>query len=71
MNTDAERAEHEMFVEYGVSVKSRRRALGLTQAELARRLGTSVSSLSKMECGRSHPNPPFKLVIENELSRDV
>jgi len=45
-------------VELGLKVAKARRAVGLTQAELAVRIGTKQSSISKIESGRVVPTLP-------------
>src|SRR5436309_1080964 len=45
-------------VELGLRVAAVRRAAGLTQADLAARIGTKQSSISKIESGRVTPTLP-------------
>lgn len=45
----------EVRVEPGTLIRSRRLAHGLTQAQLARRVGTTQSAISRLESGREMP----------------
>src|SRR6266516_2466172 len=45
-------------LELGLRLATARRAAGLTQAELAARIGTKQSSISKIESGRVTPTLP-------------
>lgn len=42
----------------GQRIKTARETAGLTQAVLAERLGTSVASVSQLECDRYEPSLP-------------
>lgn len=44
----------QLYEAFGEAVATRRRALGLTQVELARRVGMSRASLANIECGRQN-----------------
>jgi transcriptional regulator with XRE-family HTH domain len=46
-------------VALGIEVARRRKAAGLTQAELARAMGTTQSAISKIESGRTLPTLPL------------
>lgn len=48
-------------------MRSTRRALGLTQLALARRVGCSESQITKIETGRATPAPEVKEAIAREL----
>lgn len=53
------RAEHERFAPYEELARiviMRRAALGLTQAELAARMGTTASAISRIESGQHATN---------------
>ncbi len=57
---------------FGEWVKRRRKALDLTQGELANRAGCSVSALRKIELGerRGISNPPGRAGIQVTRSQD-
>jgi transcriptional regulator with XRE-family HTH domain len=46
-------------VTLGIEVARRRKEAGLTQAELARTMGTTQSAISKIESGRTIPTIPL------------
>ncbi|WP_414815598.1 helix-turn-helix domain-containing protein [Rhizobium sp. IY2] len=53
----------------GRGIKRLRDSKGWTQAELARKLGTSQSTVSKIIAGTSFPRPALKARIEVELKK--
>lgn len=52
---------------FAQELKQRRKALGLSQAELARRLGLTQQAIGKWENGKSSPDPATLTRIANEL----
>lgn len=54
-------------VTFGEWLKSRRKALDLTQAELAQRAGCSVSALRKIESGERRPSKQLARLIASSL----
>ena len=50
-----------------MDVKAIRIKLGLTQEELARRLGVSWSTVARWEAGQGKPSPLAQQAIENLL----
>lgn len=46
--------ESNLYKAFGDAVAKRRNSLGLTQVELARRIGMSRASLANIECGRQN-----------------
>lgn len=59
--TELTRRVYELKLAVAVAVRSRRRQLGVSQAELARRLNTSQSRISKLEACRGHTTVDFAL----------
>jgi transcriptional regulator with XRE-family HTH domain len=69
-------------VEWGTLLAARRREAGLTQAGLARRMGTAQSAISRIEAGRALPSigflerfagatgQPLTVVFGTERTRD-
>ena len=47
------------FISFGAWVKARRKALRLTQDELARQLGVAFGTLRKLESDERRPSPPI------------
>jgi ribosome-binding protein aMBF1 (putative translation factor) len=54
--------------ESGRAMREARRQLGWTQFDLARRLGTSESQITKIETGRTTPEKWLKEAIARELN---
>lgn len=52
---------------FGNNIKSSREARGLTQEDLAERLGVSVNSISRYECGRMLPRLDTAVLLAHEL----
>lgn len=52
---DTERTEEAVVLRVGRNIKERRSALGLTQAQLAERLGVDTETLSRFERGKHSP----------------
>jgi transcriptional regulator with XRE-family HTH domain len=52
----------EVLRELGDAIRDRRRAAGLTQGDLAERLGLSIAYVSLIE--RGGRNPPYTTVVE-------
>jgi len=48
-------------------MRSARRALGLTQLELARRVRCTESMIARIETGRAVPTPEIKAAIASEV----
>lgn len=55
----------------GVLVKRRRKQLGLSQSELARRIAITRSALYSIEAGRSNPNTALFIKISQALGKTV
>src|SRR5919109_2413591 len=55
----------------GRMVEERRRAAGLTQAELARRIGTTQPAISKIESGRTLPGLELLDRVARALGRPI
>ena len=51
----------------GEKIKMHRKALGLTQTELGRKLGVQVNAVSKWECGRVEAIPTSKIKTLAEI----
>ena len=51
----------------GEKIKMHRKALGLTQTELGRKLGVQVNAVSKWECGRVEAIPTSKIKALAEI----
>ena len=47
----------------GEKIKMHRKALGLTQTELGRKLGVQVNAVSKWECGKTFNKLQWKAII--------
>jgi transcriptional regulator with XRE-family HTH domain len=58
---------------YGRAIAQRRADTGVTQGEMARRLGVGQNMLSRLETGaaREVPNPEFLAAVERELGLPV
>lgn len=56
---------------FGSLVRDRRTALGVTQAELAERLGIRQPAVSAWERGTAYPSPELYLPLARELDTDV
>ena len=58
---------------YGRALAKRRTDLGMTQGEMARRLGVAQNTLSRIETGvtRETPNPDFLNGVERELGLTI
>ena len=52
----------------GAYIRSRRLALGLSQAQLAARAGVSVAEISRLEAGQRRPNFETGIRIAQALS---
>ena len=55
----------------GSFIAKRRKLKGLTQSQLAERLGVTDRAISKWECGRSMPDSSIMLDLCNELEISV
>lgn len=64
--TDEETAIIEIHMELGDALRDRRTAAGLTQAQLARRIGSSQSRVAKME--RGSPSVSLDLLFRGLLA---
>jgi ribosome-binding protein aMBF1 (putative translation factor) len=64
------RAEYEAL-EPAYQVARLRIARGLTQAELARRVGTKQPSIARLESGRSTPRLPFLKQVAEALDAEL
>ena len=59
------------MISIGANIKSRRRALGLTQAELAKQLGLTQANVSRIEANVKGPSADLLLSIAEVLECDV
>ncbi len=55
--------------EFGLRVKARRKALGLTQTDIFKRTGIGVGYLSSIERGRA--NPTLDMMVKLSAALDV
>ena len=62
---------HQIDLQIGNKIKSKRRKLGITQASLSKRLSISPSYLNLMESGKRKINVDLLLKMANELNVDV
>ena len=62
---------NQINLEIGNKIKSKRRKLGITQADLSRKLSISPSYLNLMESGKRKINVDLLLKIANELNVNV
>ncbi len=58
-------------VALGIEVARRRKQAGLTQAELARAMGTTQSAISKIESGRTLPTIPLLERLAEATGRPI
>jgi transcriptional regulator with XRE-family HTH domain len=68
MNEMAKSEEHALFCE---SVRSRRRELGLTQLDVAERLGISQPAYSEIESGKVEPGLRQMFRVASALETSV
>ena len=59
------------LIKIGKYIAGKRKALGLTQKELAEKLGMSDKSVSKWECGLSVPDSSMLVSLAEELDASV
>lgn len=59
------------FVTIGGKIRSRRKALGITQESIAGILDVNASHISNIECGRAHPSLSALVKIANILQCSV
>ncbi len=59
------------FVTIGSKIRSRRKALGITQEYIAGILDVNASHISNIECGRAHPSLTALVRIANILQCSV
>lgn len=54
---------------FGANVKKARKIKGLSQEQLAESVGIGISTLSKIECGKSYPNVETieKIILKLEI----
>ena len=52
----------------GLAMREARRRLGLTQLDLAQRVGCTESLVTKIETGRANPEQSLKEAIARELN---
>lgn len=57
--------------EVGERMRRARKAAGFTQVEAARRVGTAVSQLARVECGREHADETLLVSLANVLAVGV
>lgn len=64
--------EHINYVDIGKRIQKRRKAIGMTQEELADKAGLDTSTISKFETGRTKISLPSLVEIANilEMSAD-
>jgi len=48
-------SDHDMLIAIGLAIRTRRKALNISQAELAYKIGMEVPNLSVIENGKSNP----------------
>ncbi len=65
------RAVAEMARLAGSLIRRRRQSLGLTQEELAKRVGVAQGTINKWETGLRLPRDYWRLRLAEELERDV
>lgn len=56
---------------WGLNIQIARRRQGLSQRQLAEKLGLSQASIARWETGTSVPTDEHKLLIATELDEDV
>lgn len=59
------------FITIGSKIKSRRKALGITQETIAGILDVNASHICNIECGRAHPSLTVLVRIANILHCSV
>lgn len=59
------------FITIGLKIKSRRKALNITQETIANILDVNASHISNIECGRAHPSLTALVQIANILQCSV
>lgn len=59
------------FITIGGKIKSRRKALGITQETVASILDVNASHICNIECGRAHPSLTVLVRIANILQCSV
>lgn len=59
------------FITIGSKIKSRRKALGITQETIASILDINASHICNIECGRAHPSLTVLVQIANILQCSV
>ena len=64
-------SDKDFLIALGKSISGRRKALGLTQAELAFRIGMEVPNLSVIENGRTNPQALTLLKIASAMSCEL
>lgn len=62
---------YEFYKELGLNISKRRRALGLTQQELADRVDISLNFMGKIEVAFSKPSLDTLIKIANSLNITV
>ena len=72
-NSDTRRAYDSLGLEYDFirMIIRRRTEKGLTQAELARKVGTKQSAVSRLESGRSNPTISFLRDVARALDKKL
>lgn len=72
-NTEFIKAKDELKLKFALAniVFSKRLELGLSQSELAKKIGTKQSNISKIESGRSNPTLEFIYKISKALNFPV
>lgn len=63
--------EQALRKEWGNNIRQGRKLLGLTQHELAAKLGVYQSALSRWEDGSVRPTDEHKVAIANALGQEV
>jgi transcriptional regulator with XRE-family HTH domain len=61
----------DMLRAWGVNIKERREALGMTQFDLATAIGVSWSTMSRWESGGAEPTRQNKALIAGALKTEV
>lgn len=64
-------AQQALQERWGEAVKARRKALGMSQNELAQASGLQQAAVSKVECGRLSPADGTRIAIARALQVEV
>ena len=56
---------------FGENLKRARTSIGMTQAELAKRVGTQKSNISRLESGNYNPSLDFLAKVAEALGKNL